>query len=499
MLSQLVKENPHVCYYVGLLLVFLLFCQKAWKLLCNNYNSSVGIPPGSGGLPFVGETLQFTAAINSSKGVYEFVRVRRLRYGNCFKTKLFGETHVFISNTESAKAILNNEGGKFSKRYIKSIAELVGPDSLLCASQQYHKHIRGCLFSLFSTDSLSSFVKLFDELVLEAMSSWKCGSTVIIQDEALKLACKAMCKMLISMESGSELEMMQKEVGHVCEAMLALPFRLPWTRFYKGLQARKKIMDMLEKNISERRSGISSSHVDFLQQLLAEDHDNKLNKDEVPRLTDTEIKDNILTMIIAGQDTTATAMAWMIKFVDENEEVLNMLMKEQIQIEKKGPRSTYLTLEALNEMPYASKVIKEALRMASIVQWLPRVSLEDCEIKGLKIKKGWNINIDARSIHHDPTTYNYPDVFNPLRFHAETKQNSFLAFGVGGRMCMGKNMAKTMMLVFLHRLITNYKWKVIDSDASIKKWAIFSKLQNGCPIRLICMKEDTSNKTVMGY
>lgn len=79
MLSQLVKENPHVCYYVGLLLVFLLFCQKAWKLLCNNYNSSVGIPPGSGGLPFVGETLQFMAAINSSKGVYEFVRVRRLR------------------------------------------------------------------------------------------------------------------------------------------------------------------------------------------------------------------------------------------------------------------------------------------------------------------------------------------------------------------------------------------------------------------------------------
>lgn len=52
----------------------------------------------------------------------------------------------------------------------------------------------------------------------------------------LQLACKAMCKMLISMESGSELEMMQKEVGHVCEAMLALPFRLPWTRFYKGLQ-----------------------------------------------------------------------------------------------------------------------------------------------------------------------------------------------------------------------------------------------------------------------
>ena len=84
-------------------------------------------------------------------------------------------------------------------------------------------------------------------------------------------------------------------------------------------------MHILEKEISERRSGIATHHVDFLQQLLAED-DNQLNDDEVPRLADREIKDNILTMMIAGQDTTANAMAWMVKFVDENQEVLDTLM-----------------------------------------------------------------------------------------------------------------------------------------------------------------------------
>ena len=116
------------------------------------------------------------------------------RYGNCFKTKLFGETQVFTSSTESAKAILNNEGGKFSKRYIKSIAELLGPDSLLCAGPQQHKLIRGRLLSLFSIDSLSSFVKMFDALVLEAMSNWPCGPTVVIQDEALKVCYVARIK-----------------------------------------------------------------------------------------------------------------------------------------------------------------------------------------------------------------------------------------------------------------------------------------------------------------
>jgi len=63
------------------------------------------------------------------------------------------------------------------------------------------------------------------------------------------------------------------------------------------MQARKRIMDILEKTISERRSGIASNHVDFLQQLL----DDKLHDDGIPRLTDREIKDNILTMIIAGK------------------------------------------------------------------------------------------------------------------------------------------------------------------------------------------------------
>jgi cytochrome P450 len=66
------------------------------------------------------------------------------------------------------------------------------------------------------------------------------------------------------------------------------------------MQARKRIMDILEKVINERRSGIGTSRVDFLQQLLTDD--NKLEKDEVTRLTDKEIKDNILTMIIAGKE-----------------------------------------------------------------------------------------------------------------------------------------------------------------------------------------------------
>ncbi|KAL5819151.1 hypothetical protein ACOSQ4_022993 [Xanthoceras sorbifolium] len=455
----------------------------------HNQESTTDVPPSSRGIPLIGETIQFMAAINySSKGFYDFVQTRRLRYGNCFKTNIFGETHVFFSSIETAKVILRNDAGKFTKRYLSSIAQLVGDQSLLCASSpDHHKLIRGRLNNLFTTKSLSLFIKQFDELIISTLGGWEHhrGGTVVVLKEALKITFKAMCKMLMSLESGEEVEMMEKDVAEVCKAMLAFPLKLPWTRFYKGLQARKRIMETLEKIITLRRRGLEGCNEDFLQYLVQED--NGGFGDETLKLTDTEIKDNILTMIIAGQDTTASAITWMVKYLGENPEILDAVEREQQKLaEKTSTRTSFnLTLQDLNDMPYASKVVKESLRMASVVAWFPRLVLQDCEIEGYKIKKGWNVNIVAKSIHFDPMVYNDPNKFNPSRFDKyDSKPYSFLAFGMGERTCLGLNMAKAMMLVFLHRLITTYKWKVVDSDSSIEKRAMFSRLKSGCPIHV---------------
>ncbi|KAB2075976.1 hypothetical protein ES319_A06G008500v1 [Gossypium barbadense] len=491
MFEVLVEVGPYgLCLYAILGVgAFVFVASELWKKMVlrqlnGEYSGTSNIPPGSLGLPFIGETIQFMAAINGDKGFYDFVRVRSERYGNCFKTNIFGETHVFVKSTESAKTILNNEQGRFTKRYIKSIAELVGNQSLLCASPHHHKLLRARLINLFSSNSISLLVKQFDQLVVDALNGWEHGGTIIVLDEALKITFKAMCKMLLSLESEVELELLQEDVSQVCKAMLAFPLRFPRTGFYKGLQARKRIMSTLEKIISRRRTGLDRNSKDFLQCLLAKDDNSSF--DGMHRLTDAEIQDNILTMIIAGQDTTASAITWMVKYLGENEEALEAIKAEQRQLAEKTSKKSFLTLDDLNEMPYASKVIKESLRMASVVPWFPRLVLEDCEIEGYKIKKGWNVNIDARSIHLDPILYNEPNNFNPSRFDDEhfCKPYSFLAFGMGARTCLGINMAKAMMLVFLHRLLTTYKWKVMDSDLSIEKWALFSRLRSGCPVQL---------------
>ncbi|CAL5384908.1 unnamed protein product [Camellia sinensis] len=468
-------------------LIWLIF-RIAKLLLWSSHNdasdSKLRVPPGNRGLPFIGETLQLMKAVKSSNGVHDFVRVRRLRYGICFKTNVLGQTHVFLSSTESAKAILNNDSGRFPKTLIKSMAKIMGQESVFSAPKQ-HKLIRNHLAYFFSTSSVLLFIKQFDKLVLDALGSWEHKGTVIIHDEVVKIILKTMLKNMMSLEREDEVEMMQKDIATVWKALPALPIMLPWTRYYKGFQARQRIMARVEKIFSERRSGSGAHHEDFLQHLLT----------ETPSLTDAQIKDNILTMIIAGQDTTASAIAWMVKFLGENQEIINTLKAEQLSLVENFLPESFQTLDNLNDMPYASKVVKESLRMASIVQWYPRLVVQDCEIHGYTIKKGWKVNVDAKSIHYDPAVYKDPNKFIPSRFDAESKPYSFIPFGQGERICMGMYMARAMMLVFLHRLVVTYKWKVIDSDSSILKGAPFMTLKTGCPIHVTPIREGAkSNK-----
>ncbi|KAK0602776.1 hypothetical protein LWI29_036818 [Acer saccharum] len=122
--------------------------------------------------------------------------------------------------------------------------------------------------------------------------------------------------------------------------------------------------------------------------------------------------------------------------------------------------------------------------MSNVLLWFPRVALNDCTIEGYEIKKGWHVNIDATCIHYDPDLHPDPMQFNPSRFDDMQKPCSFIPFGSGRRTCIGMNMAKVTLLVFLHRLTSRYKWTVDDPDTSLEKKSHIPWLRNGCPITL---------------
>ncbi|CAK9157113.1 unnamed protein product [Ilex paraguariensis] len=130
-----------VSNYYDIILAVVLSIGVAFllsKALRRGSHKADGIP-GRLGLPLVGETFSFLAATNSTKGCYDFVKLRRLWHGKWFKTRLFGNIHVYVPSVEGAKTILRNDFGLFNRAYVKSMADTVGRKSLLCAPQETQK------------------------------------------------------------------------------------------------------------------------------------------------------------------------------------------------------------------------------------------------------------------------------------------------------------------------------------------------------------------------
>ncbi|CAL4895284.1 unnamed protein product [Urochloa decumbens] len=461
-------------------------------------NTNARPPPGRGSRWWwrAVETLSFVAANGSGRGFYSFVESRHRRHGPpCFRAPLFGATHVFVSSPAAARSLLAAEAhhaAGFSKRYVRTVAELLGEHSLLCAADHAaHRALRRAVAPLFGARATATFAAAFDGLTRSIMRDWSFAgagaAVVVVLDAALGVTFEAICDMLVATLPREDKRRLQEDVLAVTRAMLAFPLRLPGTRFHAGLRARGRIMDVLRRQIAARRRHDhgGDGDMDFLQSLLVRSQQQQSENDEA-FLSDEQILDNILTLIIAGQVTTATAITWMVKYIADNRDFQETLRSVQLELVPKQHQDSPLTLQDLSSMDLAYKTVKESLRMASIVSWFPRVALEDCQVAGFQINKGWIVNIDARSMHYDPTIYDNPTVFDPSRFNGEDAKQpySYLVFGAGGRTCLGMNLAKIMMLIFLHRLVTTFRWEMADKDTSLEKWAMFPRLKNGCPIHL---------------
>ncbi|CAK9233504.1 unnamed protein product [Sphagnum troendelagicum] len=158
---------------------------------------------------------------------------------------------------------------------------------------------------------------------------------------------------------------------------------------------------------------------------------------------------------------------------EEHEEILR----------KKVNPDALLTWEEASSMPYTLKVLSETLRLSSFMQWLPREANNDIDINGFRVKKGWKVFMDLHAGHHDAALFKDPLEFQPSRFEEPVKPFSFVAFGAGPRLCLGMNLAKLEISLFVHFLVTKYRWESVNKDFSLAPY-VFLKLRNGYQIHV---------------
>ncbi|CAG4965667.1 unnamed protein product [Parnassius apollo] len=231
----------------------------------------------------------------------------------------------------------------------------------------------------------------------------------------------------------------------------------------------KHFFDHLVKSVIAQRNSMPTNRKDFMDLILELRQHRKINstkksdeeQENTIELTDDIIAAQAFVFYVAGYETSATTMTFMLYELAKNPDVQEKLIKELDEVLQR--HNGEVTYETLNDMKYMEKVFDETLRMYPLVEPLQRRAQVDYTIPGTKvtINKGQIVLVSPLGIHHDEKYYPDPEKFDPERFSPENVGNrhpcAYMPFGVGPRNCIGMRFAKVQSRMCITKLLSKFR------------------------------------------
>ncbi|KAK7360004.1 hypothetical protein VNO77_01976 [Canavalia gladiata] len=445
----------------ALILIFIFIKRK---------KPTLNLPPGEMGWPLFGETLGYLKP-HPAITIGEFMEKHIARYGKIYKSKLFGEPAIVSADAGFNKFILQNDGKLFECSYPRSIGGILGKWSMLVLVGDMHRDMRNISLNFLSYARLRThLLKDVERHTLLVLSSWKENCTFSAQEEAKKFTFNLMAKNIMSLDPGNlETEQLKREYVSFMKGVVSAPLNFPGTAYRKALKSRSTILKFIERKMEERAKRNQEG-----KESLKEDDDDLLNWVLMhSNLSTEQILDLILSLLFAGHETSSVAIALAIYFLPGCPRAIQQLREEHSEIvrSKKQTGEVELTWDDYKGMEFTQCVVSETLRLGNVVRFLHRKAVKDVRYKGYDIPCGWKVLPVIAAVHLDPALFDQPQQFNPWRWQGnngsgswQNPSNNFMPFGGGPRLCAGSELAKLEMAVFIHHLVLNYHWELVDAD-----------------------------------
>uniref|UniRef100_A0ACD5V0Y1 Uncharacterized protein n=1 Tax=Avena sativa TaxID=4498 RepID=A0ACD5V0Y1_AVESA len=349
------------------------------------------LPPGSLGLPVIGQSLALLRAMRGDGGG-RWIRERIDRYGPVSKLSLFGTPTVLMAGPAANKFMFFNSA--LSTRQPPSVQRILGKNSILDLHGADHRRVRGALLEFLKPDMLKMYVGRIDgEVRRHLEENWAGRATVTVLPLMKRLTFDIISALLFGLERGAARDSLAGDFVRMIEGMWAIPVNLPFTAFSRSLKASGRARRVLEGITREKKArqlehghGKASSNNDLITCLLSltDGHGDQL-------LTDEEIVDNAMVTLIAGHDTSSILMAFMVRQLANDPVTLAAMVQEHEEIAKNKADGEALTWEDLTKMKFTWRVAQETLRIVPPVFGNFRRALEDIEFDGYFIPKGWQV------------------------------------------------------------------------------------------------------------
>jgi len=424
-------------------------------------NSSQIPPLAPGALPLFGHLFQF------KRNPLPFFAAHANQMGQLYRIKLLHKEYLVVNHPDAIRHILVNNVKNYSRR--KSYAflqELLG-DGLLTSEGEPWRKQRRLSQPAFSKEQLHGLITQMDVSIQDYLKeNWNTNSFVDLEKSMNVLTLQILTQSILYSPTQSYFEKVQFDLHDALQYMTSSRFnalkilsKLPSKKKTKGKAAIKNVKTLVAKIISDRANPYSEKFNDLLEMLMS-------TKDEETgeSLGQEALLDEVMTMFVAGHDTTAAALTWIIYSLNKNPKALDR-MKEELNVNWDGK---VVTFETLNSLPYMKMVIQEALRLLPPVWAFGRKAKEDDVILNYQIKKGNSLNIPIYAIHRHPDFWEHPNEFYPEHFLPEAvKQRdkfAYMPFSLGQHRCIGEYFAIMEIQMVLMRIYKNFKIELTTQE-----------------------------------
>ena len=371
-----------------------------------------------------------------------------------------GDGYIFINHPEAMRQIVTSDRSKFfaSGQDNHLLKPLVGDSSLLLIEGDRHKQRRKLLLPPFHGERMQAYGQLICNLTREIIGKLEPNQPFIArkvtQEVSLQVILEAVYGLQDS-ERSTELRQRITKLANIFESVLTSAFLFyPWLQQDLGawspwgnfIRQQKAIDEAIYQEIATRKTEDNSQREDILSLMMSA-------QDELGfGMKDYELRDELMTLMLAGHETTATAIAWGLYWIHRDPEIKDKLQRE---ITSLGANPDPMELVKL---PYLDAVCKETLRIKPVAMLtFPRLVLESTELLGYKLEKGQVLMGCIYLMHQRKDVYPEPNKFKPERFlEREFDPYEFFPFGGGKRRCIGEALAMLELKLVLATIIAEY-------------------------------------------
>ncbi|WP_214110397.1 cytochrome P450 [Acrocarpospora catenulata] len=366
------------------------------------------------------------------------------QYGDAVKISMGPKTLYFFNHPDYAKHVLADNSANYHKGIGLVQAKRALGDGLLTSEGELWKKQRKMIQPAFQAKRIAAQAGAVAEeaagLVARLRSRAGQGP-VDVTEEFTGLTLGVLGRTLLDADLGAF-----SGVGHAFEAVQdqamfemvslgAVPRWVPLPKQRRFRKARRELQQVVDRLVAERKAEGGEPGDDVLSKLIvstAEEAD--------PRVGRQRMRDELITLLLAGHETTASTLSWTFHLLDRNPEVAERLHAEAVSV--LGDRLP--VYDDLHRLRYTSMVVEEAMRLYPPVWILTRQALADDQVGGYHVPAGSDVLVCPYTLHRHPDFWEDPERFDPERFDPEAPSGrpryAYIPFGAGPRFCVGNNL-----------------------------------------------------------